>query len=168
MIRRSCRPSPRPSPHRRAAIAVEAAVVYPVLFLLLFGLIVGGIGVFRYQQVTCLAGEAARWVCVRGANWEKETGNPAITAAMGRRDVVLPIGVGLEESAVTVEIHWVNGITGEAVPWDASRRLPLSRNDRDDEVSNRVRVTVTYRWSPGVFHSSGLTLKSVCEIPMAY
>ena len=40
---------------RRGAVAVEAAVVYPVLFLLLLGVIVGGMGVFRYQMANVLS-----------------------------------------------------------------------------------------------------------------
>ena len=47
--------SATPFRRRRAATTVEAAFVYPVMFFLLFGLIVGGLGVFRYQTVACQA-----------------------------------------------------------------------------------------------------------------
>ena len=35
-------------------------------------------------------------------------------------------------------------------------------------VANRVRVTVTYQWYPGLFLTGPVTLRSVCEIPMSY
>ena len=43
--------------HRTSA--VEAAVVYPLTIFLLIGTVVLGLGVFRYQQVQCLAREGA-------------------------------------------------------------------------------------------------------------
>ena len=44
---------------RRGAIALEAAIVMNVLFFLLLGVIVLGMGVFRYQQMVHLAHEGA-------------------------------------------------------------------------------------------------------------
>ena len=46
-----------PSPRRHGTHALECAVVFPVVFLLLFGLLIGALGVFRYQQVASLARE---------------------------------------------------------------------------------------------------------------
>ena len=50
-----------PMMRRRAALAVETAIVLPVMVFLLLMLIVGGIGVFRYQQVACLARDEESW-----------------------------------------------------------------------------------------------------------
>src|SRR5262249_60834720 len=47
------------SPKRRGVVTVEAALVFPIVILLLLGLIVGAMGIFRYQQVAWLAREGA-------------------------------------------------------------------------------------------------------------
>ena len=52
-------------PVRRGAAVVEMAVVAPLVVLFLFGLIVTGLGVFRYNQTAYLAREAARYASVR-------------------------------------------------------------------------------------------------------
>jgi hypothetical protein len=54
-------------PVRQAATVVECAIIYPVLFLFLIGLAVGGAGIFRYQEVSSLAREAARYASTHGA-----------------------------------------------------------------------------------------------------
>ena len=64
------------SQKRRGATLVEAAIVYSVLFQLLIGMIVGGLGVFRYQQVASLAREGARYASVRGTQYATNTGIP--------------------------------------------------------------------------------------------
>src|SRR5213593_2814721 len=42
---------------RRGASVLEFAIVAPVTFMLILGLIIGGLGVFRYQEVAQLARE---------------------------------------------------------------------------------------------------------------
>jgi hypothetical protein len=51
---------------RAAVTAVECAIVLPVTFFLLFALVVGGMGVFRYQEVATLAREGARYASTHG------------------------------------------------------------------------------------------------------
>jgi len=58
---------------RRAATAVEASIIYPITFFLLLGLIVGGMGMFRYQQMASLARETARYASVHGTDYAKAT-----------------------------------------------------------------------------------------------
>ena len=85
----------RNSDKRRAALAVEMAVVLPVLLFLLLMLIVGGIGVFRYQQVACLAREGARWGSVPTRQLGRWT--PARLRPPSKRffqNAVLPLAVG--------------------------------------------------------------------------
>src|SRR5262245_32113567 len=105
----------RSRPGRRpGAVLVESAVVYPLLFLLLFGVIVGGLGVFRYQQVACQAREAARYACVHGADWQRETKQACPTAAQIREDVVLPLAAGMDPSKLTVKVEWIDETSGTA------------------------------------------------------
>jgi Flp pilus assembly protein TadG len=158
----------RPRSHRRGAVALEAAIVYPILFFLILALIIGGVGVSRYQQVALLAEEAARWTCVRGSGWQKDSNSSAVTVSQIRQDVVLPMTVGLDPSKLTVAVDWINGITGDVVSWDSSNRSPTTRNSNQDEVANRVRVTITYLWSPPFLLGGTYKLQSVCEIPMVW
>ena len=51
---------------RRGAVAVENALVLGVMFSLILGVIVLGMGVFRYQEMAYLAREGARWASVHG------------------------------------------------------------------------------------------------------
>ncbi|MBI1916731.1 MAG: pilus assembly protein [Planctomycetes bacterium] len=164
----------RQATRRRGAVATEAAVVYPVLFLLLFGLIVGGLGVSRYQQVAFLARETARRVSTQGSDWAREatligpTAQTSPTADQVRTNIVLPLAVGLEHAQLTVQVQLVNGATGQVLDWDSSHKAPTSLTASGEPVANRVRVTVTYSWYPGLFLTGPLTLKSISEIPMSF
>lgn len=158
----------RTRPHRRGAVAVESAIVYSVLFVLIFGIIVGGMGVFRYQLVAGMAREGSRYASVRGADWARDHKTPAPTAAQIARDAVLPMGVSMDPARVTVRVEWVNGVTGAVVPWDASKKTATTATAAGDAVANRVRVTVTYRWAPGLFFGGPIDLRSASETPMSY
>lgn len=153
---------------RRAAVAVEAAVVYPVMLLLLVGLIVVGLGVFRYQLVACQAREAARWASVRGSEWAKETSQKSPTRQQILEKAVLPLAKGMDPEHLSIKVEWINPVTGEAVDWDKASKTPTSKNDDYVKVSNHVRVTVSYQWIPGIFSISPFYLKSVSEIPMSF
>jgi Flp pilus assembly protein TadG len=68
---------------RRGGTVVECAVIYPLTFLLIIGLMVGGFGVFRYQEVASVAREGARWASVHGYQSVQEANggatNPILT-----------------------------------------------------------------------------------------
>ena len=153
---------------RRGAVAVEAAVVYPVLFLLLLGVIVGGMGVFRYQLVAFLSREAARYAAVRGDDWQRETGQASPTQRQITDTLVAPMAVSMDPAGLTVRVQWVNGVTGDVADWDASGKAPTTLNAAGDPVANRVRVTVTYRWVPELFLTDPIDLQSVTESPLSY
>jgi hypothetical protein len=139
-----------------------------MLFVLLFGLIVGGLGVFRYQQVACQAREAARWACVRGNNWQRATRQLCPTKAQIFQAAVLPLTAGMDAQKLSLQVQWIDEVNNIVMDWDASTKAPTGQNKAGDTVTNRVRVTVTYRWTPEFFFVGPLNLKSVSEIPMAY
>src|SRR3954452_10626551 len=114
---------------RRAANIVESAVVYPVLMLFVIGLIVGALGVFRYQEVASLAREGARWAAVRGAKYEAATGNAAATESDVINQAILPRAVILDQANLTCHVTW----------------------DPDNKQGSTVTVTVTYHWVPEAF-----------------
>ncbi len=159
----------RPKISRRpGAITVEGAIVYPVVFLLLFGLIVGGLGVFRYEQTAALAREAARYVSVRGSDFRRETGTASPTQQEIRDRIVLPLAAGLDPRLLTVQIQWIDKATGQMIDWNSSPKRPTSRTRSGETVTNMVRVTVSFQWWPEFLIAGPVDLTSVSEVPMAY
>ena len=75
------------------------ALIGPLVFLLLIGLIVAVLGVFRMQQVSRLAHEAARWASVHGEEWERYTRSRPVTAEDVFRQAMLPLAQGLNVAA---------------------------------------------------------------------
>jgi Flp pilus assembly protein TadG len=157
-----------PRRRRHAALLIEAAFVYPLLIFLILMIIIGGMGVFRYQQVACQAREAARWAGVRGSDWHKETGQAYPTKNDILQQAVLPMAVGMSTNNITLQVLWIDQVTGQVVDWDAAPKHPLSVNASNQGVTNRVRVTVTYQWTPSLFLVGSINLQSTCEIPMSF
>jgi Flp pilus assembly protein TadG len=151
---------------RIGALTVEAALVIPVFVLLLLGIIIGGIGVFQYQQTACLAREGSRWTSVRGADYQKDTDLPSPTKADIWAQAILPLAVNLDPSQLTITVVWVNQATNQAIDWDAAPKDVRSLTPLGEYVTNTVRVTITYPWNTGLFGT--VTLSSVSEWPMSF
>jgi Flp pilus assembly protein TadG len=152
---------------RRAALLVEGAVVFPVLLFLLLGLILGGMGVFRYQQVACLAREAARWAAVRGGDYQKENHTASPTQSQITQQAVLPLAVEMDTTQLNVTAEWVDNGANTVTAWDSASHAVKTLNSSGEYVSSSVRVTVTYQWSPGWLVGT-VTLTSVSQMPMSY
>ena len=134
--------SPR---RRRGTHALECAVVFPVIFLLLFGLLIGALGVFRYQEVASLAREGARYASVRGQEYQQVTGRPAATAADVYNNAIAPRAVILTPSQLNSSVTW----------------------NPDNRQGSTVTVTVTYQWVPEAY-LGGMTLSSTSTTPISY
>ena len=130
---------------RRGATIVECAMVYPVTLLLLIGLIVGGLGVFRYQQVASLAREAARYASVRGTRYAQSTGKAAATQQTIFEEVVKTRAVGLDPNRLTCTVTW----------------NPSNRPGSD------VTVLVSYDWIPEAYLGA-ITLSSTSTMRVSY
>jgi Flp pilus assembly protein TadG len=142
---------------RRGAALVEAAFVYPITILLIIGVVVLGVGVFRYQQLTWLAREGARWASVRGPQYASDTGGTAATAT-NVSDHVKGKATGMDTSSITVTTTWtVNGTTGQTTSGSTTNKT-------------EVVVVVSYTWVPeaysGIF--PGATLTTTAQAAMAY
>jgi Flp pilus assembly protein TadG len=140
-----------------AALAVEAAVILPVFVLLLLAIVIGGMGIFSYQQTANLAREATRYACVHGADSQKYTNQTSATAQQILQQAVLPRAAGINVSA----------LVGAVTDWDSASKNVLSLNSTGEYVTNSVRVTATYLWTPGWFFG-GIRLQSVAELPMSF
>jgi Flp pilus assembly protein TadG len=145
--------------HRDATTVVEAAVVYPVLFLLILGLIVGGLGIFRYQETASLAREAARYAMVHGTQYAKDANVSAPTPTDIYNAVILPKAIALDPNQLSYTITYNTSNTPYHTTVDA--------NGNTVPVYNTVTVTITYNWIPEFF-LGGITLTSTSSMQMSY
>src|SRR5258708_4449091 len=95
----------RPS-RRRGAVALESVIVLNVLFLLILGVIVLGMGVFRYQEMCYLAREGARWASVHGTQYATDTGNAAATSTDVYTNAIQPRMACLDSTRFTYSVTW--------------------------------------------------------------
>jgi Flp pilus assembly protein TadG len=150
---------------RRGATTVETAVVLPVFLLFVLGILIGGISVFRHQQVAWLAREATRYASVRAGEYEGEFGR-AVTTQELVDAAVTPYAVGLEPARLTVTVEFRDRATDSLTPWDAATKDVRSVSASGEYVSNAVRVTVTYDGVPGAFGGT-FRVSSVSEMPLS-
>jgi Flp pilus assembly protein TadG len=127
---------------RSGATMVEFAIVAPITFLLLLGLLIGGLGIFRYQQVARLSRDAARWASVHGTQYALDTKNPAATAHDVYNQAIVPNAAGLDLSKLTYSVTWNTSNS----PYHAA-----TVNGQQVKVANTVTVSINYQWIPETF-----------------
>jgi Flp pilus assembly protein TadG len=130
---------------RRGATLVESAIIYSVTLLIMIGLIVGGLGLFRYQQVASMSREGARWASVHGAEYEVVTNQPAATAEDVYNNAIITKAVAMDPGNITYSVVW----------------------NPDNMQGSSVSVTVNYQWIPEAYFG-GVTLTSTSTMPMSY
>jgi Flp pilus assembly protein TadG len=133
----------------RGVSVVEFAIIAPTTFIILLGLLIFGMGIFRYQQVAAVSREASRYASVHGALYAKTTGNPAATATDVYNNVIVPQAASLNLNNLTYSVTW-NSDNG---PYHSG-----VLNGTVTQVRNTVTVTVTYVWKPEALFSSGITM----------
>jgi hypothetical protein len=143
---------------RPAATLVECAIIYPVTFLILIGLLVGAMGMFRYQEMASLSREAARYASVHGTEYARDTGTTAPTPEQIYQEVVVKRAVGLDLERLSYSITYDRSNSPTSVKVENGDVYPYV---------NRVKVTLTYQWIPEAF-LGGITLTSTAEIPMSH
>jgi Flp pilus assembly protein TadG len=130
---------------RSGAVSVEFAIVSFALLLLLIGLVVGALGVFRYQEVARLARDGARYASVRGESYAQFTGQPTATQDDVFQKAVVPNAVILDTSQLSVNVTWTP----------------------DKRVGSSVTVQVSYPWIPEAIFRA-VTLSSSATQPVTY
>ena len=150
-----CRPG-----SRHGATTVEFAFVAPVALVLLLGIIIGGLAVFRFQEIATLAREAARYASVHGTEYARENRLPAATAQSIYDNVIAAKGVCLDLSALTYSVTW--NTDNRPIRWvqDANGNMV--------GTVNTVTVTISYNWLPEGFFSGGATMTSSSTQIMTY
>jgi hypothetical protein len=150
----------------RAAATVETAIALAVALVALLALVVGGLGVSKFQVVAALAREATRYASVHGGQYRQNAGLAVGTSDDWSADIYsdgqarLASGnqidvrsVGLNPGNLTYSSSWPDG---DNWPYTVT-------SDTGQATGNRVRVTVTYNWVPQFF-GGGITLTSTSEM----
>jgi Flp pilus assembly protein TadG len=167
-------------PRRRGVHALESAFIYGILMVLVAGLMVLGMGVFRYQEVAYLAREAARFAAVHGGQYQQENAAaisggtlPNVDAAYITKNIVKARAVVLDSTKLTVQVNF--NMSSGSYGWDDTTdngdRWPSSQksiNGTNYSETNTVSVTVTYQWVPEWFLTNPITLTSTSVMPMCY
>src|SRR3954447_4123435 len=86
---------------RRGVTTAECGVVYSITLLLIMGTIIEGLGVFRYEQLSSLAREGARWASVHGPTYQQEKSTAAPTSQDVYNNAIAPNMIGLNPSQLT-------------------------------------------------------------------
>jgi Flp pilus assembly protein TadG len=142
---------------RSGTTAVEFGITCPIVFFLVFAIVVGGLGVFRYQEVAAAAREGARWASMHGGQYAEETEQPAATAADVYSNAILPASYGLDTSKLSYSVSW------------NQNNMPLRVvNDVETPIGNTVTVTVTYQWIPEMYLAGPYVLTSSSTAQMLY
>jgi hypothetical protein len=142
---------------RTAFAATESLVVLPTLIFLIIATVVGGYGVFRYQQIALLAREGARWASVHGAQYQQETGNSAATPQDVYNNAIAPYATSLDLSQLTY-----------SVTWNSNNMVYTLVDDYEKPTGNTVTVTINYNWFPEMYLVGPITLSSTSTLPMSY
>jgi len=141
---------------RRAATTVEAAVVLPLTFFLFLATWVGAMGIFRYQEVSVLAREGARYASTHGYQYRKDSGLATGTTTDWTKDMkdnaITPKMVDLDPAKVTVTCAWPDVINQPGKP--------------DNWPGSKVDVTVTYDWLPEMYLIGPIHLSSTSSMPI--
>lgn len=166
---------------RRAGALIESAIVLPVTFLLILGLIIGGTGVFGYQEVAHVARLTARYAAVHGGQYAQENAAaikagtlPNVNESYLVQNIAAVNGVTLNSSqlSVSVTITTHSGTYDWDDTTDTNNRLPYSSytdsNGNVHEVTNTVQVTVSYQWAPQLYFVGPITMTSTSVLPMSY
>ena len=168
------------SQKRLGVTVVECAVVYPVTFLLLLGLVVGAMGIVRYQEVAAVARAAARYGSTHGAQFRKDTGMTVGTAGASNANVsngtywytVDPTQAAGSDTSWAGLIY-DNGIRPNLVAVDPQYLQVqvgwpevINQNKPDNWPGSTVTVTVTYQWMPECFLFGPINLTSTSSMPI--
>jgi hypothetical protein len=153
-------------------------MIYPIVFLLILGLIIGGLGIFRYQQVAHLSREAARFAAVHGGQYQAENAAaiksgqlPNVDSNYLKTNLVEANAAAMDLSLLTVQVNF--NTSGGSYDWDDTtdngNRYPFKENGQGTYAqTNTVSVTVTYPWLPELFLVGPINVSSTSVMPMSY
>ena len=164
----------RCSQPRRGAFTVEFAITSGVAFFLILSMIIGGLGVFRYQEVAHLAREGARYASTHGGQYSadgipQKTGVPAVSSSSDLQAYLLPKASLLDPNQTHIAVSWSApaNYTPSNIPSYVNTD-PTLIPPGQKTIRNYVTVTVAYQWMPELFLVGPITLTSTSTMPMSY
>jgi Flp pilus assembly protein TadG len=144
---------------RPGTTVVECAVVYPVVFMLLLALVIGSMGMFRYQEIASLAREGARYASVHGTQYAKEANVTPPTPADIFNQAIVSRAAALDLSQLSYAITYNTSNQPYHTTIDANHNIV--------PIQNTVQVTLTYQWVPEAWWGGG-AFTSTSVMPMSY
>jgi hypothetical protein len=174
-------------------VILESAIVYPALFILFLGLVVGGLAIFRYQEMASLARMGARYASTHGGNYRKDAGEPIGTPGTGTattQDVTTTNAAG---TSTTTTWYWYTvdptQASGTDTTWagdiydTAIRQAVIGLNPSnltvkvgwpkvtnlskaDNWCGSQVKVQVSYNWVPEIWIAGPVNLTSTSLMPI--
>ena len=96
----------RTRPAERGETLVEFTVASVVFLMTIFGMIQFGLAVWRYNSLSYLAQEGARWAAVRGSNTSCSC---TVATSDDVQTYVRARAVGIASAALTVTTTWPEG-----------------------------------------------------------
>lgn len=159
---------------RSGASIVEFALVSSVTFFLILGIIVGSLGIFRYQQISHLAREGARYASTHGGKYildgmPKKTGVPAISNAETLKNYLAPKATLLDSNYLEISVNW--SAPNTVVPINYPSYVSQDPNvipPGSKVFTNYVTVTISYQWIPEILWFDSVTFSSTSTMPMSY
>lgn len=140
----------------RGATVVECAIVLPITFFLIFALVVGAMGIFRYQEVASLAREGARYASTHGYQYRKDANLPAGISSDWQQDIydhaIAPRIVALDPTQLSYTVTWPDVVNQPGKP--------------DNWPGSKVDVTVHYDWLPDLYLIGPIRLTSTSSMPI--
>jgi len=142
---------------RQAVASVEAAIVFPVIIFLILAIVIGSMGIFRYQEVCFLTREGARYASVHGTDYQTEVKSTAATADDVYNKGILPRVSTLDTSKLTYSVTWNKKNSPYTITSSYSK-----------PTVNTVTVTLTYKWMPEMFLVGPITFSTSSTMPVTY
>jgi len=159
---------------RGGAYTVEAAFVFPITFFLILAIIIGSLGIFKYQECSYLARMGTRYGSTHGDNYwyyyrnlrppnatpstAASTGSYTDTSAGTTYLMYKPTNTSVGPGVYT---NWCDDIYGNRIQPNlmlldpnfvtctiAWPTVALSPNIPDNAPGSQVRVTISYQWFP--------------------
>jgi Flp pilus assembly protein TadG len=163
-----------PKRRRRGVSLIEASIVLPIVFFLILALFIGGMGIYRYQEVAHLAREGARYASTHGGQYALDglpttTGVPAISSSSDMQTYLSSKTVLLDSTKLTSSVTWTGAgtVTPSNIPSYVDTNPSLVPPGQV-VILNKVIVTVSYTWFPEMYLVGPITLSSTSEMPMSY
>jgi Flp pilus assembly protein TadG len=168
-------------PRRSGASTVEFAAAAGTTMFLIFAILIGGSGIFRYQEVAHLAREGGRYSATHGGQYQKDgiatkTGVPQVISSSDVQNYLLPKTAALDPSKLTISASWSTGPTSSPPPTNPTPiNMPTyvdtssgSQPPGQSVLQNYVTVKVTYQWFPELFLIGPITLTSTSTVAVLY